>query len=124
MAFAAASSLRSACTLASVKFFAPSFTPILVSALPSAPWHLAQSVSQFSLASAPLVERVAAKPNIVASRSIFFIVISPVDLLPDAVAPGSKTISANTKKPANHRLFNTWHFLRHRENRRRNQGQN
>src|ERR1035437_2550011 len=99
------------------------FWPILVWPLPSAPWHLVQVAFQFSLASAPLVERVAARPNIVASRSIFFIVVSPVDWLPDAVAPGSKTISANPKKSANHRLFNTWHFLMHRENQRRNQSE-
>src|SRR5208282_5414325 len=73
-ALTASSSLMPAWTLASVRSLIPSFWPILVWPLPSAPWHLAQSESQLALASAAEAFRAAAKPNTVASTSIFFIV--------------------------------------------------
>src|SRR6476661_10168706 len=49
---AAFASVNPACTFASVRSFAFSVFPILVSALPSLPWHWTQFASQFALASA------------------------------------------------------------------------
>src|SRR5690349_19388907 len=47
MALKASSSFISDCSLASVRFLMASFWPILVSPLPSGPWHLAHCLSQF-----------------------------------------------------------------------------
>jgi hypothetical protein len=57
-----------------VKSLTPSFWPILVWPLPSAPWHLAQSESQFVFPSAAEAVIAAAKPNVAVIRINFFIV--------------------------------------------------
>src|SRR5690242_14207256 len=75
MALANSSSLV-AWTLASVRSLISSFLPILVSPLPSAPWHLAQSFSQISLASPARAVRAPAASRARLSTTSFFICLS------------------------------------------------
>ena len=54
----------------------------------------------------------AAKPNIAASRIIFFIVFFlRLVVFAGTVAPAAERISPNIEKSTNHSLPNGWHFL-------------
>src|SRR6266571_2338982 len=73
IALKASSSFNSACSLASVRFLMASFWPILVSPLPSGPWHLAHRLSQFSFTSAAEADNSAAAEMASIERTVFFI---------------------------------------------------